>query len=452
MVTIKNNTQNLSDIQSESGIIGTLLFHPEYVLHTDYLLPNYFCGAESGCFYEAIRDLYRNGIANVDAYNISNKLKSNARARQILEDYNLPSVQDCIDNYKFVARHSLEEYIMLANTVVELAFRRDLVSTLNNLVSTSYNTNQNLEQLNNTVYDKLDDLTQKYIVSNEVKPLGDEIDTIWAEIEGRRNNNGTYGIPSKYPAFNNYFTYETGELVVIQAKYKQGKSVFLMNEVVHKLKNGVPSLVIDTEMPTRLYTERLLSHLTGIEVKRIKNGNYSPEEADLIKTNIEWIKKQPFVHIYTPVISNEKLYSICKMLKHKMNLTFVVFDYLKSNEKSTGDNYNVLGAKCDYLKNNIAGELDLSVLAACQLNRNGEVADSIKINRYLSVGIKWEYKTNEMIAKDGMQCGNSFAKIYVNRLGQQMQEDDEDEYIDFVFDGDRMTIAQAEQHNRADNF
>lgn len=151
-------------------------------------------------------------------------------------------------------------------------------------------------------------------------------------------------------------------------------------------------------------------------------------------------------------MSDEKLYSLCKMLKHKIGLTFIVYDYLKSNETSTGDNYNVLGAKCDFLKNNIAGELDLAVLAACQLNRNGEVADSIKINRYLSVGIKWEYKTQEMIAKDGLKCGNAFAKIYVNRLGRQMQEDDEEEYIDFIFDGDKMTIIEAEQHERNSDF
>lgn len=452
MVVKINNTQSLSDIQSESGIIGTLIFHPEFVSHTDYLLPNYFCGLENGCFYEAIQELFKNGITNIDAYNISNKMKNSNRARKVLTEYNLPSIQECIENYKYVARHSLEEYIMLANNVVELAFRRDLVSTLNNLVSNSYDMQCGLEQLNNIVYDKLDDLTQRYIVSDGINILGEEIDTIWKEIENRRNKNGTYGIPSKYPSFNNYFTYENGELVVIQAKYKQGKSVFLMNEVVHKLKNGVPSLVIDTEMPTRLYTERLIAHLTGIEVRRIKNGDYSQEEALTIRKCIEWIKRQPFVHIYTPTISNEKMYSICKMLKHKINLSFVVFDYLKSNETSTGDNYNVLGAKCDYLKNNIAGELDLPVLAACQLNRNGEVADSIKINRYLSVGIKWEFKNHEMIAKDGIECGNSFAKIYVNRLGTQMQEDNEEEYIDFVFDGDKMTIAEAKQHNKTENF
>ena len=211
-------------------------------------------------------------------------------------------------------------------------------------------------------------------------------------------------------------------------------------------------MVIDSEMPTRLYTERLISHLTGIELKRIKNGRYSDEEAVKIKQCIKWIKQQPFVHIYEPNMSDEKLYTICKKLKHKMGLQFVVYDYLKSNETSSSDNYNVLGAKCDFLKNNIAGELDLAVLAACQLNRNGEVADSIKINRYLSVGIKWEYKTQEMIAKDGIKCGNAFAKIYVNRLGRQMQEDNEEEYIDFIFDGDRMTITEAQQHTMSNDF
>lgn len=57
-----------------------------------------------------------------------------------------------------------------------------------------------------------------------------------------------------------------------------------------------------------------------------------------------------------------------------------------------------------------------------------------------------------MIAKDGKECGNAFAKIYVNRLGRQMQEDDEEEYIDFMFDGNIMTIIEAKQHEYTERF
>lgn len=440
----------LSDIQSESGVIGTLIQHPDFILHTDYLHPNYFYGVENGCIYWAIQELYKEGITNIDAYNISNKLQSHPGVSKTIEKYNLPSVQEFLELYKETARDSLEEYIILAENIVTFAFKRDLIKTLNGISAKCFKKNKSLDALSNEVYDELDKLTQKYISSNEVHTLGSEIDDIWKEICDRRNDNGTYGIPSKYSLFNNFFSYETGELVVLQAKYKNGKTVFLMNEVVHKLKNGVPTLVIDTEMQTRLYTERLISHITGIEIKRIKNGNYSDTEAEKIKACINWIKDQPFVHIYDPNMTNEKLYSICKMLKYKMGLAFVVYDYIKSNETSTSDNYNILGAKCDFLKNRIAGELDLAVLSACQLNRVGEVADSDKINRYLSVGIKWGYKTQEMIANDGMACGNAYAKIYVNRLGQQML--DEDDYIDFVFSGDTMTIVEAAQHKKDSTF
>ena len=444
------DTTELSDIQSESGVIGTLIYHPDFILHTEYLRPGYFYGTENACIYWSILELYRDGITNIDAWNISNKIRSNKAVERTVEKYNLPAVQEFVELYKETARHTLEEYKMLADNIVTLAFKRELVKSLNQMIATCYRKEISLDTLSNSVYDGLDKLTQNFITTTDVHCLGEEIDDIWDEIVSRRTDDGLYGIPSKYKSFNHYFTYEPGELVVIQAKYKQGKSVFLMNEVVHKLKNGVPTLVVDSEMPTRLYTERLISHLSGIEVKRIKNGNYSESEGQKIQHWIDWLKQQPFVHMYAPNLADEKLYSICKMLKYKMGLTFVCYDYLKSNETSTSDNYNVLGAKCDFLKNNIAGELDLAVVAACQLNRNGEVADSIKINRYLSVGIKWEHKTQEMILEDGRECGNAFAKIYLNRLGEQMQEDDEKEYIDFIFDGDIMTIVEAEQHSRGE--
>lgn len=350
--------------------------------------------------------------------------------------------------YKQTARDTIEEYKLLADNIITNSFKRDLSQTLKRLEKKCYRKDADLDTLNCEISDGLDDLTQRYITHNEIHTLGTDLDSIWDEIVSRRNPNGQSGILSKFALLNEYFTYEIGELVVLQAKYKRGKSVFLMNEVVHKLQNGVPCLVVDTEMPTRLYTERLISHITGIEVKRVKNGNYNDKEAAKIKKAIDWLKTQPFVHIYDPQITNEKLYSICKMLKYRIGLQFVVFDYIKSNETSTSDNYNILGAKCDFLKNRIAGELQLAVLSACQLNRMGEVADSDKINRYLSVGIKWDFKPESLVQKDGMECGNTYARVYVNRLGKQMQEDNDEDYIDFVFRGDIMTITESKNQHR----
>ena len=77
----------LSDIQSESGIIGTLISHPEFILHSEYLQPGYFYGVENGCIYWAIQALYNEGITNIDAYNISNKLQSHNAVQRTIEKY-----------------------------------------------------------------------------------------------------------------------------------------------------------------------------------------------------------------------------------------------------------------------------------------------------------------------------------------------------------------------------
>ena len=440
----------ISDVQAESGIIGTLIYHPEFIMYSDYLKASYFIGRENGAVYWAIGELYKEGITTIDAFNLTNKIKSNRAVQRVLEEKNLINVHEYIELYKETARNSVEEYRLLVNRVVTMSFKRDMVKALNTIENDCYNSDTDLEKLNNNVYRDIDKLTEKYFFSEDVRTLGSDIDRIWDEIVSRRTADGIYGLPSKYKSFNEYFTYEPGELVVIQAKYKRGKSVFLMNEVVDKLKNGVSCLVVDSEMPTRLYVERLLAHLSGVDVRRIKNGDYSAEESDNLARWRDWLKEQPFIHIYDPNMTMERLYAICKIQKRKMNLGFIVYDYIKSNATSSSDNYNLLGAMCDFLKNNIAGELDLPVLAACQLNRQGEVADSMKINRYLSVGIIWDFKTQENIVKDGMECGNAFAKIYVNRLGRQMM--DEDEYIDFFFSGDNMTIQEATQHSADTTF
>ena len=123
----------LSDIQSESGIIGTLIYHPEYIEHTDFLQPNYFFNLDNGILYWGIRELTRDGIQTIDAYNLSNKLKSNKAVQKRLDQFNLPAIQEWLEMFRQVARHSLEEYKVLAEDVTSFAFKRELVNSLDNL-------------------------------------------------------------------------------------------------------------------------------------------------------------------------------------------------------------------------------------------------------------------------------------------------------------------------------
>lgn len=437
----------ISDNQAEAGVISTLIRHPDFILYTDYLRPKYFYNTENGCMYWAIQQLYKNGVTTIDAINLMNMLSSNKAVQREIDKYNLTNIQKFIDMSQYAVRHTIEEYKLLVNTVVTLAFKRDLYNVADEIEAACFNSEYDLNQLNSLVNKKINRLTEQYITSNDIVMFGDKVDDLWNEIKSRVTENGLYGIPSKFSSLNEYITYEPGELVLLKARMKRGKSAFFLNEAVHKIRNGVPTLYLDTEMQDRLFLERLLANLTGIPVKRIKTGEYSEEEGHKLDQVNEWIKKQPFVHIYLPQTTDEEIYAIHKILKYKMNLEFSIFDYIKSNIQSAAENYNALGSRCDFLKNNVAGELNIAMLAGAQLNRNNAVADSDKIERYVSASILWRDKTTEELAKDGLDCGNFAMTVDLNRLGEQMTED---EYIDMKFDGNLMRIEQAKQHKKED--
>ena len=97
----------------------------------------------------------------------------------------------------------------------------------------------------------------------------------------------------------------------------------------------------------------------------------------------------------------------------------------------------------DYLKS-LAGNMDIPVLGGLQLNKlTGQVADSMKPERYADVLMYWKEKNIEQLQKDGCECGNYYLQVVKNRNGAIHDEDD---YIDIDFKGDLMNISEAKSH------
>lgn len=435
------------DIGAESGIISTIIHHPEFILHSEYLKAGYFYKKENGCFYWAIYELYKAGIDKIDTFNLTTQLNSNKGVKNIIDSVNIPSIQDFVNLSKNIARSTIEEYKLLVNRVTALSFKRDLYNKIISYENACLDDKDtNIDKIYKNINDDLSNLTEQYIINENIPVLGNQIDDIWNKICSRRTASGIAGIPSKFNALNDYYTYEKTELVIVAAPRKTGKSMFMLNECLHKIENNVPTAYLDTEMDTISFTKRLLANLTQIPIKKIKDGTYSVSEDQMLKEAREYIKKKPFVHLYMPNWTNEKIYTTCKILQLKMNLQFVIFDYLKGSSLTASEQYNELGNKTNFLKNDIAGGLGLSVLAGAQLNRGNEIGDSYKIEQYASTVLNLKPKTNEEILQDGKECGNYFVAIKLNRNGEQ-QDVDNGEYIDLVFKGNLAIMDQAlKQH------
>ena len=448
--------KNVYDNQAESGVLATLINNPSFINYSENLKPNYFFHKENGCIYWAILELNKNGVRNIDSFNLETMLNSNNAIKNTMSGYlsgvssetqtqtnvkKSTMIDDIIELSTCISRDTPDEYKILVNKIIELSFKRDLFSKLKNMQEKCTDDSLNILSIYKYINNNIDNLISEYVINENIQTVGEKIDDIWQEICDRRTSNGLYGIPSKFKTLNNYLTYEPEELIIISGQMKKGKSVFMMEEALHKVKNGIMTAYFDTEMTDRLFTERMISNISGVEMRKIKSGNYTSSEEKLIEEALKLIKSTKFIHIYDPVWTYDKIYSTVKYLINNFDLQFLVYDYIKDN---TENQYNKLGEMTDFLHNEIAGNTGISVIAGAQLNRGGEIADSIKIDRYTSARISWDEKTaDEIDADGGVDYGNYRARVELNRIGDFHKEN---EYINFYFDGSRMKIIEAKQN------
>lgn len=286
-------------------------------------------------------------------------------------------------------------------------------------------------------------MMSEYSYTDDIPMLGDVIDECWEEIKSRQGD-GYAGIPFKFKALNEYATIEKGELFIFAAEAKQGKSMMLLNCAVDLLRRGLAVLYIDSELNTRLFTARIIAHITGIEYKRLTAGNYNEDEAKRIADALEWVKSKKFVHVYLPMFDKKTIYTTVKKIKHTMGLDVLIIDYFKSSGDGDAFNtYQELGAFVDMVKNKICGDMQICGIGAAQATVTGKVADSAKIGRNASTIALITDKTPEEIEADGEECGNKKLRIVLNRNGEQMSSG---EYIDLIFDGNHILYKEAKQH------
>lgn len=433
--------EEISNIKSESGIIATLIHNPSFVFYSEELLPNHFTNRQNACMYLAISNLVQQNIETIDAYNIISSLEASEATRRYADELRVDEIQEFIDMSDSIARQTLAEYKLDVEIVMKCALRRDVLKRLHKCEAMC--TNLNEENLEQKIYAALDDVMMEFSSTSEVPPYAEIVDECWEQVKSRQGD-GFSGFPFKFPALNQYATLERGELFIFAAEAKQGKSMMLLNCAVDLLKNGVRVLYIDSELNSRLFTARLLSHLTGIEFKRLTSGTYSKEEADMISKWKEWLKTVPFTHVYMPMFDQQSIYTAIKKVNHTQGIDVLIVDYFKgSAEGDAFDSYQELGRFVDLIKNRICGEMNIAGLGAAQATVTGKVADSAKIGRNASTIAMIQDKTPEEIEADGVECGNKKLRVVLNRNGMQMAAG---EYIDLQFNGNLISYEEAKQH------
>lgn len=435
------NVCEIKNVESEAGVIASIVMRPELTFYSEQLRPNHFSDAQNAYIYYAVCELAKRGIKKVDAYNIINTLNMREATRKQVESLTIQNLNELIDMARIIARDSVEEYKLLVANVLDAAFRRNTYDKLAECQKLCFNSSEkNIEQ---KIYSTLDSVMMDYSTVTDIPQYKDVVDSLWEEIEARQDGSMA-GLPFKFPTLNAYATIERGELFLFCAEAKRGKSIMLLNCAVDLLKRDVAVLYVDSELNSRMFTGRLISHLTQIEFGRLRAGRYTDEERERIRQAIEWLKTRKFTHIYMPMFDAQSIYATVKKVKHTQGLDVLIVDYFKGKgDGDAFDSYQELGRFVDLIKNQVCGEMNIAGLGAAQATSTGKVADSAKIGRNASTIALIQDKTPEEIEEDGVECGNKKLRICLNRNGAQMSPD---EYIDLMFDGNIISYTEAKQH------
>ena len=204
-----------------------------------------------------------------------------------------------------------------------------------------------------------------------------------------------------------------GEMAVIAARKKTGKSAMLVNIADHVAyqTNQCSVLFLSTEMSKVQDGLRTLAIRTLVNQRELLNGTAikDPKKKRLIEAGLKQIEGSPcqVYHEYIPSFTVESVVAKAKYWNRKLdNLGLVIFDYIKmptARDANQGDakEYQLWGDLATALKNQVAGEENLAVLTACQLNRENEVADSDRIARYASNMLHLRWQTKAELAEHG---------------------------------------------------
>ena len=437
----------LADVKSESGVVATLIAEPNMLNFIENLKGDDFTDRANGVIYDAICRLKDQEIQQVDAFNITASITGDGKLQKRAEGCLTPDViSQIVDNAKFLARGTSEEFVLLVNNVLAMAYKRKLYRDLN-AAQTRVLSAKSITDIQRDVSDILDSAADNYINGADIPKIGDQLDDIMQKIEAKQGTGRGY-VFECVPQLNNYVTIDKNEMLTFLAPMKSGKSIMLMDTAIDVIRQGGKCIYLDTEMTDALFTQRLIAYYSQVPVQHIRRGNYTDDEQRRVELALEKIKGLELYHKYIPIYTSDEIYGYVKTMKRKCGCDVLFFDYLKPSASTDAyGTYAELGNLTNVLKNRIAGDLDMAVVSACQASRNGGIADSVRIAQYSSAVIKMERKDYADFKANEAQGNYRFTVLY-NRLGEQMQEGEQ--WIDANFFGNYAKFQECEQHMQED--
>lgn len=357
--------------EAEEAVIGAVLYNPDAGIdvYTTLKADDFFL-LRHQYIWQAILTLRKRDIP-VDYLTLFQELKTTGQLETI---GGAPYLTRLVSNTPTTSNLSF-----YADMVKRIATRRNLLTAADEIKASALNETLDVDQVQIDALNRLMKIAEDADRDNPVVSLAQALTEHFDIVEKAFTNPDDFsGVTSCIPEINYMMNggYWNTELVIYAARPGMGKSSALMTEAFHAARTGKRVALFTLEMPTRDIVSALMAAEADIPTpRRMLRGKLSKDEYSRYVTQAGQIGKQAGNNLFiddTPALTPMRLRTKCKLLKARYGLDAVYVDYLQllSGGKE-GDYWNrqqEIGFITRSLKR-LAKELDIPVIAACQISR-----------------------------------------------------------------------------------
>lgn len=352
------------DIEAEQAVIGSMLTDQEAVYAAiERLKPEDFYREDNKQIYTAILNIY-NKAEPIDIITLKAELSSMGKLDAV---GGLEYIVELPEKVPTTA--NVDRYIKI---VEEKSLLRNLIRAANEILSSGYAQEDDVENIVDHAEKKIFDVMQKKSQKGytTIKDVLVESFTKLEELYNQKEH--ITGVPTGFAELDKKTAGLHGsELILIAARPAMGKSAFALNIGSYAAtRANVPVAIFSLEMSKEQVGNRILCSEALVDSNNVRTGELNDEELGKLAETSGELSQAPIYIDDTPGISVMEIRAKCRKLKLEKNIGLVIIDYLQLIQGSgkTSSREQEIAEISRSLKI-LAKEIEVPVIALSQLSR-----------------------------------------------------------------------------------
>ncbi|MFT8394655.1 replicative DNA helicase [Propionibacterium sp.] len=355
------------DVEAEQSVLGAMLMSKDAIADVvEELRGGDFYRPAHEAIYDAVLDLYGRGEP-ADAVTVAVELDKRGDLNRIGGRVYLV---DLMSSVSIAANASY-----YAQIVHDKAVLRRLVDASMKIAQLGYQGAGDVPDIVDAAQQAIYEVNESK-TSEDYKPLKQLLEPTIDEMEAIESHSGIMsGVPTGFADLDELTNgLHAGQMVIIAARPAVGKSTLALDFArAAAVRNHLTTAYFSLEMSQSELVMRLLSAEAGVALNHIRNGKMSEDDWQQIVRRTGMVEEAPLFIDDSPNLTMMEIRAKARRLKQRNDLRLVIIDYLQlmtSGRKVESRQIEV--SEFSRQIKLLAKELQIPVVALCQLNRGPE--------------------------------------------------------------------------------